>query len=49
MGGEGGAAQAQQARHPVALARKMAVVMHRMWTDGTAFRPGSPAGAAAGA
>ena len=31
-------------RATVALARKMAVVMHRMWTDGTAFRPGAPPG-----
>ena len=36
-------------RATVALARKMAVVMRRMWTDGTAFRPGSAAEAAAGA
>ncbi len=36
-------------RATVALARKMAAAKHRMWTDGTAFRPGSPAGAAAAA
>jgi transposase len=26
----------------VALARKLAVVMHRMWVDGTIFRWGKP-------
>jgi transposase len=33
----------------VALARKLAVVMHRMWLDGTAFRWGSQATPAAAA
>jgi transposase len=33
----------------VALARKLAVVMHRMWRDGTAFRWGRQATPAAGA
>ena len=35
----------------VAVARKLAVIMHRMWLDGTDFRwqrePDAPAGAAA--
>jgi transposase len=31
----------------VALARKLAVVLHRMWVDGTPFRPARPTAAAA--
>ena len=31
----------------VALARKLAVILHRMWVDGTSFRWGAPAVAAA--
>lgn len=34
-------------RATVALARKLAVVMHRMWTDGTTFRPGAAPAATA--
>ena len=34
-------------RATVALARKMAVVMHRMWVDGSKFRPGKSEVAAA--
>ncbi|GJE18827.1 IS110 family transposase [Methylobacterium marchantiae] len=36
-------------RATVALARKMAVVMHRMWVDGTSFRFGAVEAAAAAA
>jgi transposase len=39
------------ARARVAVARKLAVILHRMWCDGTEFRfgkePGAPAGRAA--
>ena len=34
-------------RATVALVRKMAVVMHRMWVDGSKFRPGKSEVAAA--
>jgi transposase len=34
-------------RAKVALARKLAIVLHRLWVDGTAFRWSKPAGAAA--
>ena len=38
-------------RAQVAVARRLAVIMHRMWLDGTDFRwqrePDAPAGAAA--
>ncbi len=30
----------------VAVARRLAVVLHRMWTDGTAFRWGGELGTA---
>ena len=33
-------------RAKVALARKLAVVLHRMWVDGTDFRWGKEAAAA---
>ncbi|WP_257884028.1 hypothetical protein [Roseobacter insulae] len=28
-----------QRRAVVAVARKLAILLHRMWTDGTEFRP----------
>jgi transposase len=31
----------------VAVARKLAIIMHRMWVDGTAFRFGEPSAARA--
>ncbi|ETX09359.1 hypothetical protein OCH239_05620 [Roseivivax halodurans JCM 10272] len=31
----------------VALARRIAVVLHRMWRDGTMFQPEAPIGQAA--
>jgi transposase len=31
------------ARARVAVARKLAVILHRMWIDGSEFRWGSPA------
>jgi transposase len=38
-------------RAQIAVARRLAVIMHRMWLDGTDFRwqrePDAPAGAAA--
>lgn len=36
-------------RAKVALARKLGVVMHRMWIDGTDFRFGAEPGRAAAA
>ena len=36
------------ARARVAVARKLAVVLHRMWSDGSVFRFGKPPGEAAG-
>ena len=36
------------ARARVAVARKLAVVLHRMWRDGTEFRFGKQPAAAAG-
>jgi hypothetical protein len=35
-------------RAKVALARKLATVLHRMWVDGTSFRWGKQGVAAAG-
>ena len=35
------------ARARVAVARKLAVILHRMWADGSEFRWGEHAGAAA--
>lgn len=35
------------ARARVAVARKLAVILHRMWRDGTAFRFGKEPGAIA--
>ena len=43
-----GIGQSPMARARVAVARKLAVVLHRMWVDGTEFRWGrEPAAAAA--
>jgi hypothetical protein len=37
---EGVGAEASQACGHVAVARKLAIIMHRMWIDGTEFRFG---------
>ncbi len=41
------AARAGMRKAKVALARKLAVILHRMWVDGTSFRWSAPAAAAA--
>jgi transposase len=41
------AARAGMRKARVALARKLAVILHRMWVDGTSFRWSAPAAAAA--